>query len=259
MTEVVAGAAPFGLLLLAACSGTLPPLRGQIEVGAEEYAIVVAGGDAGGGDLYAVRGSGGPVIPITFSSVGEMRPVLSPDGRQVAFLRGRAVADSIPGSVWTMDLLTGGEREVELPKGAGVPRQVGWSRDGATLTVAAEAGLYRVAPIAGSRRAEPVPAGRRAEAESSLAILLGQPAFARVVPCAEPDALCVVGDTGSPGLLAEHARDPARWGADSVAFLTGRAIEVRPLGAGRARIVEWSELPGRARELTAFGGRTAGR
>jgi hypothetical protein len=247
-------AAPIALAL-AACSGTLPPLRGQIEVGGEGYAIVVAGDDAGGGDLYAVRASGGPVVPITFSTVGEMRPALSPDGRRVAFLRGRAVADSTPGSVWVMDLLTGGEREVERPRKAGTPRRVGWSRDGAALTVATDAGLYRARPAAGSLGAEPVPAAERAAAESTLAVLLGDPIFARVVPCSDPGALCVASDTGSPGLLADHARDATRWGPDSVAFLTGSVIEVRPLGRGVARRIEWSGLPGRARELTGFAGR----
>jgi len=252
-----AAVAALAVLALTACSGTLPPLRGQIQVGAEGYAIVVAGDGPGGGDLYAVRAYGGPVVPITFSSVGEMRPALSPDGRRVAFLRGRAVADSTPGSVWVMDLLTGGEREVELPRNAGTPRQVGWSRDGAGLTVAAGAGLYRAKPATGSLKAEPVPAAAEPAAESTLAVLLGEPVFARVVPCTEPGALCVASDTGSPGLLAEHARDATRWGADSVAFLTGSAIEVRPLGPGLARKIEWSGLPGRARELTGFtpGGR----
>ena len=211
-----------------------------------------------GGDLYAVRASGGPVVPITFSSVGEMRPALSPDGRRVAFLRGRAVADSTPGSIWVMDLLTGGEREVVLPRNAGTPRRVGWSRDGARLTVAAGADLYRASPVAGSLEAEPVPQADRPAAESTLAVLLGEPVFARVVPCTDPAALCVASDTGAPGLLAAHARDATRWGPDSVAFLTGSVIEVRPLGPGLARRIEWSGLPGRARELTGFAGRPDG-
>ncbi len=250
---LVSGLATLGLLSIDACSGTLPPLRGQIEVGREAYAVVVAG-DPRGGDLYAVRADGGPVIPVTFSSVGEMRPVLSPDGVRVAFLRGRAVADSTPGSVWVMNLQTGGEREITLPRDAGVPRQVGWSKDGMALTIAAESGLYRAAP-ATDAKAIAVAAAERTTAESTLAVLVGDPVFARVIPCAEPGALCVVGDTGAPGVLAERARDAARWGADSVAFLAGNAIEVRPLGAGTARRIEWSGLPGRPRELTAFAGK----
>src|SRR5438128_912125 len=63
---------------LLACEGTLPPLRGQMEVGRDAYAVVVAGKGIAGGDLYAVRTEGGVAVPITFTNVGEMRPALSP-------------------------------------------------------------------------------------------------------------------------------------------------------------------------------------
>jgi hypothetical protein len=237
---------------LAACSGSLPPLRGQMEVGRDDYAVFVAGGGAAGGDLYAVRAEGGPVVPITFSSVGEMRPALSPDGGMLAFLRGGSLRDSTPGSVWVMNLLSGGEREVKLPRGAGVPMQVGWSPDGRSLVVSAGAGLYSsVAPPA-RLDAGAVPAAGRAAAESALAVLLGRPAFARVVPCAEPEALCVAADTGRPGLLARGARDAARWGDDSVMFFVGDAVEIRPLGPGRARRLDWEGVPDRPRQMTVF-------
>ena len=85
-------------------------------------------------------------------------------------------------------------------------------------------------------------------------MLLGTPAFARVVPCDDPDALCVVGDSGPPALLAEQARDAARWGDDSVAYLAGDRLVVRPLGAGRPRVIAWSGVPARPRQLTAFPG-----
>jgi hypothetical protein len=251
MIRCAAGAA---VSLLAACSGTLPPLRGQMEVGRDAYAIFVGGGGAAGGDLYAVRTSGGPIIPVTFSSVGEMRPALSPDGSMTAFLRGASLRDSTPGSVWVMNLLSGAERELELPRGAGEPRQVGWDRDGRSLVIAAGSGLYRViAPPAGGK-ATLVPQDQRAEAESTLAVLLGAPAFARVVPCTEPEALCVVGDTGAPGLLAEHARDAARWGDDSVAFFVGNTVLIRPLGPGRPRRLDWDNPPSRPRQMTVFPG-----
>jgi len=249
--------APIAVLLVSvsiclACGGTLPPLRGQIEVGNESYAVVAAGANAASGDLYAVRAAGGPVVPITFSTVGEMRPTLSPDGRRLAFLRGRLVGDSTPGSVWIMDLQTGGEREVRLPKQAGTPSRVGWSRDGAALTVSAGAALYRVRLAdKPSQTADAVPPPERAAAESNLAVLLGDPVFARVVACAEPDALCVATDSGT-GPLAEHAHAATRWGSDSVAFLTRGAIEVRPLGPGNARKIEWSGVPGTALALTAY-------
>ena len=241
-----------------AAAATLPPLRGQMEVGRDAYAVFVAGGALAGGDLYAVRTEGGPVVPITFSTVGEMRPALSPDGVMLAFLRGASLRDSTPGSVWVMNLLSGAEREVELPRGAGVPRQVGWSLDGRSLVVAASAGLYTSVAPPGRLDAHAVPADGRAAAESALAVLLGRPAFARVVPCAEPDALCVAGDTGTPGLLARGARDAARWGDDSVMFFVGDAVEIRPLGPGRARRLDWEGVPDRPRQMTVFLG-TEGR
>jgi WD40 repeat protein len=237
---------------LAACSGTLPPLRGQMEVGRDGYAVFVAGGGAAGGDLYAVRTEGGAVVPITFSTVGEMRPALSPDGVMLAFLRGASLRDSTPGTVWVMNLLSGAERELELPRGAGAPRQVGWSPDGRSLVVAAGAGLYRSSAPPARLDARPVPVPGRPAAESALAVLLGRPAFARVVPCTEPGALCVAGDTGAPGLLARDARDAARWGDDSVMFFRGDAVEIRPLGGGRARRLDWEVVPSRPRQMTVF-------
>lgn len=258
MRRAAIGVALTGLAALA-CSGSLPPLRGQMEVGRDAYAVFVAGGGAAGGDLYAVRTSGGPVVPITFSTVGEMRPALSPDGASLAFLRGASARDSTPGSVWVMNLLSGAERQVVLPKGSGAPSRVGWSADGHALVVAAEAGLYGSETRPRPSDARPVPADERPAAESSLAVLLGRPVFARVVPCAERDALCVAGDTGAPGLLARGARDAARWGDDSVMFFLGDAVEIRPLGAGRARRLDWEDVPPRPRQMTVFPGASAPR
>jgi hypothetical protein len=237
-----------------ACSGALPPLRGQMEVGREAYAVFVAGDAPAGGDLYAVHTEGGPVVPITFTNVGEMRPTLSTDGALLAFLRGASLRDSTPGSVWVMNLLSGAEREIELPRGAGVPREVGWARDGGSLVVRADGGLYRAAAPPERTDARPVPAAERAAAESALAVLLGRPAFARVLPCAEPGALCIMGDSGAPTLLARGARDAARWGDDSVMFFVGGAVEIRPLGPGRARRLGWEGVPPAPRQMTVFPG-----
>ena len=246
----------------AACSGTLPPLRGQMEVGRDAYAVFVGGSSLAGGDLYAVRTEGGPVVPITFSPVGEMRPSLSPDGTMLAFLRGASLRDSTPGFVWVMNLQNGGERELELPRGAGAPNQVGWAPDGRSLVVRSSRGLYRGRAPPAKSELRSVPPAERAAAESVLAVLLGRPAFARVVPCAQPGALCVAGDTGAPGLLATGARDAARWGDDSVAFLVGDEVEIRPLGPGRARRLAWDAPPPRPRQVTVFlgqDGQTVGR
>jgi hypothetical protein len=240
---------------LLACEGTLPPLRGQMEVGRDAYAVFAAGNGIAGGDLYAVRTEGGVAVPITFTNVGEMRPALSPDGGAVAFLRGQSLRDSTPGTVWVMNLLSGADRELALPRGAGLPTRVGWSRDGRSIVVSTATALYRFgAPPAAPDPHRVSPAGRAA-AESSLAVLLGEPAFTRVVPCREPGALCIQGDTGAPSLLAEGARDAARWGTDSVAYITGNAIEVRPLGPGRVRTLLVSGAAGPLRQPTVFTGR----
>ncbi len=112
--------------------------------------------------------------------------------------------------------------------------------------------LYRSSAPPAPSDARPVPAAERAAAESALAVLLGSPAFARVVPCAEPGALCVAGDTGAPGPLARDARDAARWGDDSVMFFRGDVVEIRPLGPGRARRLDWEAVPRRPRQMTVF-------
>jgi WD40 repeat protein len=231
----------------------LPPLRGHIEVGREAYAVFVAGSGAAGGDLYAVRSEGGAALPITFTNVGEMRPRLSPDGTSIVFLRGRSLTDSTPATIWVMNLLNGAERELALPKGAGLPADVAWSDAGRSIVVAAAGTLYRFdAPPAASdpRR---VSARERAAAESSLAVLLGEPVFAKVVPCAERGALCIQPDSGAPGPLARGARDPLRWGPDSVAYFVGDEVEIRPLGSGRSRRLAL-EAPARPRQMTAFTG-----
>jgi hypothetical protein len=240
---------------LLACEGTLPPLRGQMEVGRDAYAVFVAGKGIAGGDLFAVRTEGGVAVPITFSNVGEMRPALSPDGGAVAFLRGQSLRDSTPGTAWVMNLLSGADRELALPRGAGLPTRVGWSRDGRSIVVGTATALYQFGAPPAPPDPHLVPPTERAAAESSLAILLGEPAFTRVVPCREPDALCILGDTGAPSLLAQGARDAARWGTDSVAYITGNAIDVRPLGPGRARRLQVSGAGGPLRQLTVFTGR----
>lgn len=243
------------ILWAMACEG-LAPLRGRIDVGREAYIVFVGGGGRAGGDLYAVRTEGGVAVPITFTAVGEMRPALSPDGIAVAFLRGESLRDSVPGSVWVLNLLNGAEREMPLPKGAGRPHRVGWSSDGQALVVAADSGMYRADAPPKPVRSHRVPQAERATAESSLSVLLGRPVFARVVPCANGTDLCVQGDTGSPGPLAAEARDAARWGDDSVAYLKGGSIWVRPLGPGRARPLQLSNAT-RPRQITAFLPQTA--
>jgi hypothetical protein len=244
-------------LVLAACERGFLPLGGQFEVGRDPMVLFVGGDAVAGGDLYVLQADGGAAIPITFSAVGEMRPSLSPDGRQVAFLRGSTLTDSLPATLWVLNLVNGAERQVRLPP-AGRPQQVGWS-EGGTLVVRTEAGIYRAPAPPADDEARPVVGPARAAAESSLSVLLGAPVFARVVSCEDPADLCVVGDSGAPALLAEDAGDAARWGDDSVAYLTGGRLVVRPLGPGHPRVVEWSGVPPRPRQLTVFPGTTGPR
>jgi hypothetical protein len=247
------------LILLAACERGFLPLGGRFEVGRDPMVVFVGGDARAGGDLYALDPSGGGAIPITFSVVGESRPALSPGGGEVAFLRGGSLSDSTPVSVWVLNLVSGAEWRLRLPPGAGPPERVGWSGNGRSLVVRTARGLYQGPAPPAEEEARPLAGPARAAAESALAVILGRPAFARVVPCADPHDLCVVADTGSPALLARGARDAARWGDDSVAYLEGDRLVVRPLGAGRVRHVEWSGVPARPRQPTVFAGATAPR
>jgi hypothetical protein len=235
------------LLAATACEGTLPPLRRLGEVGRDPVVLFV-GGERGQGDLFAASTSGGEVIQLTFSPVPESRPSLSPEGGAVAFLR-----DS---TVWVMNLVSGSERRVRLPKGAGIPERVGWAPDGRSLVVGTVSGLYRwVAPPKKGAAVE-ILGAERAAGESSLAVLLGSPAFTRVIPCERTADLCGVGDTAAPSLLAADAHDAVRWGSDSVGYFVGDELRVRPLGPGRERTVELRNPPASPREPTMFPGAT---
>jgi hypothetical protein len=241
-------------LLVSSCDPTLPPLRGQMEIGRDPYAVFV-GGVGPNSDLYAVRPEGGLPVRITFTNVAELAPALSPDGRSLAFLRGASLSDSTPASVWVMNLLSGGERELVLPQGAGRPVDVGWESDGRSLIVSASKGLYRFNAPPAEPDPRPVPAAERVRAESTLAVLLGDPVFTRVVRCKETRRdLCVVRATGRPRLLAQAVRDPVRWGGDSVGFFVGDRLQVRPLGPGRGRILMMTKTPERPRGMTFFEG-----
>jgi hypothetical protein len=239
-------------LFLLSCSGTLPPLRGQIEVGRDAYAVFVAGAGMSG-DLYAVRGDGGQPIPLTYTNVAELSPALSPDGTELAFLRGLSLRDSTPATIWIMNLLNGAERELPLPKGVTGPRRVGWGR-GHVVIVEAGNGVFSIHAPPSAPDPQPIPASARAVAESSLSVLLGDPVFATVVPCETSGDLCVVADTGAPGVLARGAHDPLRWGPDSVAFFADDEMEIRPLARGRPRRLDLSGAPARPRQMTFFPG-----
>ena len=217
--------------------------------------IVFVAGPPTGSDLYALAAVGGKPIAITFSPVSESGPALGPSGDAVAFLRSAALSDSTAASVWVLNLATGAERKIELPASAGAPERVGWTADGRRLVVRAGGRLYRADAAADG--ASPVIGAERAAAESALAVLLGEPVFAEVVSCATPNDLCVRNADGRITPLARGAADPARWGSDSVAYLEGDRLVVRPVGPGRPRSVNWTGVPERPRQLSVFPGSTS--
>jgi hypothetical protein len=150
--------------------------------------------------------------------------------------------------------VNGAERQVSLPLDAGRPEQVGWSANGTLLVLRASRGIYAAPAPPGHGEVRALRGTARAAAESVLAVLVGNPAFARVLPCDDPADLCVVGDSGAPALLAEEAGEAARWGDDSVAYLEGGRLVVRPAGPGHPRVVPWSRVPDRPRQFTVFPG-----
>jgi hypothetical protein len=224
-----------------------------MEIGSDPYAVFVAGRGPNS-DLYAIHGDGGQPIAITFSNVAELGPALSPDGGALAFLRAATLRDSVPATVWVMNLLSGSERELVLPRQAGKPIEVGWELTGKSLVVRTDNDVYRVNAPPNPPEPRSVTAAERAQAESSLAVLLGDPVFARVVPCKASGDLCVTGKAGVAPLAA-GARDATRWGDDSVAFFVGDELEIRPLARGRPRRLVWSDVPEMPREITYFEGR----
>jgi len=224
---------------------TLPPLRGRIEVGKDSYGVFVGEG-SGGTDLHAFHGTTGAVVPLTCSPVAERAPALAPDGSAVLFLRE-------PASVWVMNLLSGAERELVVPRGAGPARAAAWHADSRTVYVRAGGKVWQFAlpPGAGARE---LPSTERGRVDSAFMVLLGDPAFATAAECGV-DSLCVVTRNGENTLLAERASAPARWGRDSVAWVRDGMIEVRPLGGGAPRTVELEPRERVIGSISYFAGR----
>lgn len=238
---------------LVGCSGTLSPMRNHAETGVDAYAIFVADGPTKRGELYGVLGRGGATFPLTYTNVAESRPALAPDGGAVAFLRATSLRDTAPGSIWVMNLLNGAERELRLPRGVR-PVRVGWTEDGSAIVARTTGGLFRFPAPPRRGKGVPVPVTEQPAAESALAVLLGEPAFARVVPCNGPADLCIAGDSGTSP-LARNAYGALRWGPDSVAYFAGDQLVIRPVGPGRPRILGWTQVRPGAREVTYFSGR----
>lgn len=243
------------LLVGGACRVSMSPLQNRIEVGQEAYVVFVASGEGGVGDLFAVRASGGAIYPLTYTRLDESRPALSPDGVVLAFVRARNTTDSTGGEVVLMNLLNGAERTLSLPAPPRAPSRLGWSLDGRSLFVETPNGIIRSSVPPAEPTLLKVVMAETAVADSALGVQLGWPVFALVESCrSSKDQLCVRTAGGQEQPLEPHARDPLRWGADSLGYLVDDALIVRPLGGGAGREVRWADPPAGPRQPTMFSG-----
>ena len=212
--------------------------------------MFVGDGEGGQGDLYAVRADGGSIYPVTYTRLHETRPVLSPDGVMVAFLRGRRAGDSTDYRVVVMNLLNGAERELFAAEEGRAPVKLGWHPTSPLLYVATTGGVLEASVPPGPLTV--TAATDSAVADSALSVLLGRPAFARVTPCATGTGMCAQPRSGSEQPLTEDAADIVPWGGDSLVYVTGTRLLVRPLGGGRSRDLRWVDPPDNVRFPTVF-------
>ena len=240
---VVAGV----VLALGGCR--ISPLTNKISVGREPFVVLVGQDQADQTDLFAGSAGGGEMFQLTYTRDPERLPMLDPIGVQLAFLR-----EDRRGEVWlvVMNLFNTAERETSVPTAAGPVERVAWNHDGTRLYLRTGTGLFSTpAPPARLALAPLIEGSSEAEAaDSALSILLGDPPFAAVVSC--PDgALCIRAGTEDTPLTVD-GRDPLRWTGDSVGYLVDQAVVVRPLGPGRSRRLEWSQMPTGIRQPTHF-------
>lgn len=241
----------FTLVLLSGCRVSLSPLKNRVSVGEESYVVFDGEGEDGQGDLYAGSASGGSVFRITFTRVHESSPALSPDGTMLAFIRGARAADSASHRIWIMNLLNGAEREMPVLGPAAYPRRLAWSLDGAAIYARTAQGDFRIPAPPAPATPEAVTAGTQATADTILAVPLGFPVIAIATGC--DSGICAFTRSGSQ-VVSTEGRDPFRWGSDSLAYIRGRGIEVRPLAGGATREVRWTQVPSELRTATQFPG-----
>ncbi len=239
------------LLLLASCAVT--PLTNKIKVGEEAFVVAVGEGPDSMTDLYAAPAGGGAFWRLTFNRLQEALPRLSSEGTRLAFLRSSPVETTDPEpEVVVLDLLTGRERGIRIPRSGGSARAVAWLGD-SVLVVRSDSGLWRFRS-AGDPGLERVSDADSTAARSALEVILGDPPSVAVVACTG-GGLCVRAPSGDISPLDSAGSGPVRWGGDSVGYFTSGGFEVRPLAGGHSRHPLWSGAPGRLRELTFFEGR----
>ena len=233
--------------LLAGCT-SVTPLTNKIQVGQEPFVIGVGEGSDGQTDLYAAPAHGGGFVRLTFTRAEERLPRLDPGGTRLAFVR-RPAADQ-PWSLVVLDLLTNRENTTPVPRAAGDPVALGWSREGGELVLRSYGPLVSPAPPR-SLWLRPVQRDSVEWADSVVTVLLGERPSARLATC-PGDTVCVVAERDTTRLPG--ATRPLRWGPDSIGYLIEGEWEIRPLRGGRARRPNWNAAPGNLRDLTYGGG-----
>jgi hypothetical protein len=77
------------LLLLGTAGCNFSPLMNRIEVGQEPFVVVVGEGADGRADLFAVSSGGGEMTQLTYTTLLEVGPRLTPEGALLGFIRMR--------------------------------------------------------------------------------------------------------------------------------------------------------------------------
>ena len=236
-------------LIVAGCSVT--PLTGKITPGDEAFVIVVGEGDNGETDLFAAPATNGTFYRLTFSRPSEESPKLSPEGKRVAFLR--RYPDG-KGELAILNLENMAETLIPLDTLGHQPR-IGWSALGDSVAVFNGKTLGIVTIGQGGLTLLPVAGADNALADSISRERLGDPVFAMVDACRKTTGLCAVAATGETPLGA-GATDPFHWGKAAVAYLTEGRVEVRPLGGGSTKLLNWPNPPKGIRQPTYYPGPT---
>jgi hypothetical protein len=229
----------------------MSPVQNRLAPGEEPFAVFVATGEAGVGDLFAVRADGGTTFPITYTRVREMNPALSPAGTDIAFIREGVRDDPASRRVVVMNLLNGAERVI--PPADTPPDAVAWNEDATLLYVRAGARTLATAAPPADPATRLLDSTEAVHADSAFAVLVGTPAFARVIDCPE-GGVCVEQGGGERTLYSADGRGPVRWGSDSVGYFVGSAFFIRPLGPGRMRELRLTPPRLDPREMTYFPG-----
>jgi len=236
-----------GIILVAACRGSLSPLSNKVEIGEESYIVFAADGEDGVGDLFASPPGGGTAWQITFSRVDERLPALSPDGVMLAFDRGRLPGDTATRSVVVMNLLNGAERRVVAP-GVLQPSAIAWSADGKRIVVRSGSSVVTVPAPPASGEPAAADSGDRAR----LDVQLGDPPVAEARNCSGGAGVCVALPDGREVVLDSAATSPVAWYGDSVAYVRSGGWVIHPLAGGHTRLLEWGDEVVHPRSITHF-------